>query len=405
MLLEKKLELDNAVSICYDYIFNSTDDKKPTFIDLINSLENDSSPYVHYYPYNLILKLTSECNLRCKHCFFYGNPELYNPSKDLSGDELLKYLQYFVEKVNILHCILTGGEIFTNTYLFDILEYLKSKNVLVELLTNATLITEQTAERLSKLLNYKTDCIQISLEGATEDINDEIRGKGVFKKVIENIKLLTQRGLNVHLAFTINSKNVNKLEDVYNLCKTLNISQLNVGRIQLCDPSQKYLEPESDDIFINFAKLINKYKEDKAVIIKPRCLKIYDFLNYKTGIELIDQKLINSHLEIPKKLCCRPRHEQCALYANGDISLCYDCQAEDLCIGNLKQKSFDEIWANRFSNPIFQDRVLENNAICKHCKYVPLCHGGCPVNAYFKYGTINAPDSYCKYAKQLAKTK
>lgn len=397
-----RTKLDDAINICYKYVFESFDDKKPTFIDTINSLENDNSPYVHYYPYNLILKLTSNCNLRCKHCFFCSDPKLYNSDKDLSGDELLKHLQYFVEDVNILHCVITGGEIFTAPYFFKILEYLKSKNIIVELLTNATLITEETAERLSELLNHKTDCIQISLDGANGDINDAIRGNGVFEKVVENVKYLTRRGLNVHIAFTINSKNVNQLEEMYDLCKTLEVSQLNVGRFQLFDLSQKYLEADLDELFINLSTLIQKAWEDKAIKVKPRCLKVFDFLNYETGMKLLDEKLAKEHFDIPQDLYCRPRHEQFSLYANGNISLCYNCEIEDLCIGNLKEKSFDEIWANRFSHQIFQKRELKN-MICKDCKYVALCKGGCPVTAYWKYGTMNAPDSCCKYAEKLIK--
>lgn len=398
-----KTELDDAISICYKYLFENQDNneiKKPTIFDILSNIKNEGSPYIHYYPYNLILQLTSNCNLRCKHCFFCGNTKAYSPEDDLTEEEMLRHLRYLVEEVNILYCSITGGEIFTSNYIFKILEYLKSKNIVIELLTNATLITEKTAERLSKLLNHKTDTIQVSLEGATKDINDEMRGEGVFKKVTQSVKFLTERDLTVLLSYTINSKNSNQLSDMYDLCKTLKISQLNIGRFQLFNLSQKYLEPKSDEIFINIAKLIQKFQKDKTVKIKTRCLKTFDFLNYDTGIRLLNEKLDNETFDIPQNLSCRPRHDQFTLFANGDISLCYNCDIEDLCIGNLKEKSFDEIWANRFSKSIFQERKIEN-VICKDCKYVPLCSGGCPLNAYYKYKTLDAPDGYCKYSEKL----
>lgn len=406
MVLKQKLktELDDAINTCFKYMFKNPVETKPTIFDILNSFKNENSHYVHHYPYNLILKLTSNCNLRCKHCFFCGNSEAYNSAKNLSGEELLKHLQYFVKEVNIMNCVVTGGEIFTSNDLFKVLDCLKSNNIIVELLTNGTLITEEVAERLSQILNHKTDSIQISLEGVTEDVNDEIRGKDVFKKVIQSVKFLTERKLNVLLTFTINSKNVNQLEKMYDLCESLKIYQLNVGRFILSDLSQKYLEPELDEIFINVAKLIRKFENNKTPKIKIRCLKTFDFLNYKTGIELLDEKLADGNLTIPQDLYCHPRHDQCSLHANGDISLCYNCETEDLSIGNLKEKSFEEIWTNRFSKPIFQERKTEN-VICKDCEYVPLCDGGCPVNAYKEYGTMDAPNSHCKYAKKLMENR
>lgn len=398
-----KAELDDAINTCYKYVFEIQEEvvsNKPIIFEVLNNLKDENAQYVHHYPYGLVLQLTSNCNLRCQHCFFCGDTQAYNPVNDLSEKEILEHLKYFVEEVNIQYCNITGGEIFTSPSIFKILEYLKSKNVIVELLTNATLITEKTAERLSKVLNHKTDSIQISLEGATEKINDEIRGKGVFQKVIHNVKYLTDRNLNVVLSFTVNSKNADQLEDIYDLCKSLKVSQINVGRFQLYNIDQKYLKPNSDEIFINLAKSIRKFQNDKKVKIRARCIKPFDFLNYETGIRLLDEKLAKENPVIPENLYCHPRHEVLSLFANGDISLCYGCEGKDLSIGNLKEESFNEIWTNRFSKTIYKERKIENT-ICKYCKYVPLCKGGCPVNAYKKYNTINAPDSSCKYAEKL----
>lgn len=405
MSLNNKLkkELDMAISTCYDFLFEKTKDDTPTKIplfEILKNINNGNPSYIHHYPYHMILKLTSNCNLRCKHCFFSGDTEAFNSDNDLTQDEMLSQIKYFVEEVNILSCSITGGEIFTSPYLFKLLKYLKSQNIIIELLTNATLITEEMAEQLSSVLNKKTDCIHVSLEGTTKEMNDSIRGEGVFDKATRNIKYLTEKGLNVRLSFTLNSKNAHQLEDLHDLCKRLKISQLDIGRFQVFDSSQKYLEPNLDDIFINVAKLVNKFKKDKAIKFKTRCIKTFDFLNYETGKSLLDKKLNEESFDIPQNLYCQPRHEIFSLYPNGDISLCYNCEIENLIIGNLREKSFDKIWAERYTKPIFKERKIEN-IICKDCKYVPFCNGGCPLNAYQKYKTINAPDSYCKYSEKL----
>lgn len=396
-------ELDNAIDICYEFQFS--DSKKDSLGDshilrVLENLNSDKGAYEHKYPHSLILQLTSNCNLRCTHCFLGGCDDSYSSANDLSEDELLKHLKYFVEEINIVYCSITGGEIFTSPSFLKILKYLKSKNVIIELLTNATMINEKMADKLSKTLNKRTDCIQVSLEAPSEEINDSIRGKNVFRKVIQNVKHLTSRGIKVVLAITVNSINTNQLEEMYDLCKSIGVSKLNVGRFQLSNSSQEYLVPETDKIFINVAKLIQKYQKDKMVNLDLRCIKPFDFLNFSRGAILLDKKLALDNPVTPQNLYCRPRHDVFTLFADGNITLCYSSKAQELCIGNIKENSFDEIWENRYSNPIFQERKIED-LVCKDCKYVSLCRGGCPINAYVKFKTVNAPGYNCKYAKNL----
>jgi radical SAM protein with 4Fe4S-binding SPASM domain len=401
---QKNTELSEAINNCFNYLFAKTEttttDKLPIF-KFLNNINNGNSPYIHKYPYHLILKLTSKCNLRCKHCFFSDKPESYNEQNDLSKEEMFNHIKYLVEEINIISCTITGGEIFTSEYFFEILEYLKSKNVIVELLTNGTLITEEVSRKLSNILNHKTDCIHVSLEGATEEVNDEIMGKGVFKKVIQHIKNLTSVGIKVKLSFTLNSQNTYQLETLYDLSEELKISQIDIGKFLLFNDSQKYLEPKLDDILISLSKIITKYRTNKKVKVNIRGLKSFDFLNYQDGRKLMDSLLKKEGAEINKNLHCKPRNEMVTMFANGDVSLCYHCENKDFVIGNLNKNSFEEIWANRFSNQIFQPRNL-NDLICKECKYVSICKAGCPINAYMKYSTTKAPDGYCNYAKELS---
>ena len=87
-------------------------------------------------------------------------------------------------------------------------------------------------------------------------------------------------------------------------------------------------------------------------------------------------------------------------FANGDISLCYDCTIQDVIIGNIKNNSFDEIWQGRFNYPIFQNRPLENH-VCKKCEYVVFCKGGCPYSAIVNSGATLESGFACQYLEQL----
>ena len=396
-------ELNSAIDVCLEYLLpkqNIKTQEKDSIIDIMNDLQNnDGSEFTHYLPYSLIFKITSGCNLRCKHCFFQENNASYLTDKDLSEDELFEYLKFFVEEVNIVYCSLTGGEVFTTPYLMRFVEYLKSKNIFVELLSNGTIIKPEDAKKLSELLNPKTDSVQISLEGP-EAVNDLIRGKGVFQKAVQSIKLLTSNNINVFVSMTVNSLNVDKIEEMYDICRELKVKRLNIGRMVICNDMQKDLYPDNDDIIINLAKTIEKSKKYRDTKIKIRALKTFDLIMYEHAKNYLDEIIEKEKPKLEEtNFHCRSKSGQVALFPDGNISLCYDCDKEEMFIGNIKKQSFYEIWKNRKDRLMFRKRPLDTT--CKKCKYIALCKGGCPINAYNKYGTINAPDGNCKYADKM----
>jgi len=390
--------INEAIKKCFELcesVSNST--KYNVYGKLYNQIYSSSDSYVHYYPRTLVAQLTSECNLRCKHCFFSENQEKYNSKNDLSNKKIFEQIKYFVEEVNILSCTLTGGEIFTSPILFEVIEYLKKHNISLKLITNGTLIDEKQANKLGKFLNPKFDIIQISLDGAKKETNDKIRGVGVFNKVINSIKLLNQNHCNIELGFTINACNVCEISDLYLLAKKYGVKKINYGRFTQEYVSQNFLNPNIEDIFINVSKLADIY--DESVKLRLPCIVVPDYLRYETGRKLLDEKLENNKIMLTN-LKCKQHDEQVTLFANGNISLCYDCTVKDVVIGNIAKNSFEEIWNNRFKSPIFQDRKMSEHE-CKHCKYISICKAGCPYRAIVNFGSTKMPGYDCSYYKIL----
>ena len=390
--------LNDKINKCFNLCELVSDSTKPNIYGrLYNQIYGSSDNYVHFYPRTLVVQLTSGCNLRCKHCFFFENQEKYNIQKDLSKEKIIEQIKYFVEEVNILSCTLTGGEIFTSSVLFEVIRYLKKHNVSLKLITNGTLIDEDIAKRLGELLNPKFDIIQISLDGAIKETNDKTRGNGAFDKVLDGIKLLVQNNCNIELGFTINAFNVNEIADLYLLAKKNGVKKINYGRFTQEYESQSFLKPNIEDIFINVAKLSDVY--DGIVKLRLPCITVPDYLRFEIGRKLMDKKLKQDNLPV-MNLKCKPHDEQVTMFANGNISLCYDCTVKDVFIGNISESSFDEIWNNRFKSHIFQARMLSEHS-CKNCKYVSICKAGCPYRAYVNYGLTKMPGYDCSYYKTL----
>lgn len=171
------------------------------------------------FPLFITWSITSNCNLRCKHCF----RDEYN-CNELTKDKIDELVELLISK-KVNRIILTGGEPLTSKNLLYIAEKLAGK-IKIGIATNGTLLTESL---ITKLKKYKIKDYQISLDGATEYFNDSIRGEGIYKKVLKSINLLKKHKCNITLAMTVNSLNY---DDIYNhsisLAKNLEIKKMRI---------------------------------------------------------------------------------------------------------------------------------------------------------------------------------
>lgn len=397
-------DLNIAIKTCFDYYIklNASNDvvqKWFLFSDFLEAQVPQNTCFS--LPYSVFWEVTSKCNLRCKHCFYTGDDKHFNADNDLSSDEIIKLSDFLINEIGIINFTLIGKEPLLKENITDIIGYLKSKGIYLKLQTNAILLSDVMVNFLKNTLNPNTDVIQISLDGVNERTHDEIRGKGTFKKTIASIKKLTEVGINVIISYTVNSVNVKDLPAFYELGKDLKIKQVLLGRFEPNRFEHEYLVPDKKDVMIYLSKLLEKNNDDYAFYIQPSLLKIFSFLDFEEGQILLDDYVSRNKIPENIRLSCH-RNESIMIAANGDVYLCPSTRTEtkEFSLGNIKNQSFEEIWKNRLNNVFFTNRCIEKS-ICKKCKYVTMCNSGCLANAYFKYGNISSPDSFCNYANVL----
>ena len=122
--------------------------------------------------------ITDKCNLRCAHCYqddYTDNSDLPLEELKLIADKLFRTLSKWKKKGDIS---ITGGEPFTRRDLFSFLEYLDTSKCVsnLDILSNGTILTNENVERLRSL--NKLHSVQISLDGASPETHNEIRGHG-----------------------------------------------------------------------------------------------------------------------------------------------------------------------------------------------------------------------------------
>lgn len=400
----KDKELNDAIKICVWKYFKFNKGENVLKRNILNLIKEyvDYKVYDHYYPYAVHWLLESKCNLRCKHCLYRGYPQKYMSENDLSTSQALALIDDFFE-MDILMIALTGGEIFLRKDIFEILTKIKTRNIALTLLTNATLITPEIIEKLKPIINVNTDRFQISLDGSTAQVHDKTRGKGAFKKTIDGIKCLIDAGFTTSLVCIPTNLNIDDLLNIYNLAQNMGVKYLTLGKFSAYSDDQKYLIPDKDILFKSVAKVISADNLKEKSMLGMTTFSFQDLINHSIASKFVEKYYEqNKTLKEPINRYMCHHNEKISIDKNGNVYPCnYAKEFEVGCIGNVKKHSLKEIWASRTDNILFQKRDADKIA-CKNCKHFQrYCFGGCPVDSYIKYGTINAPPENCHLGEFL----
>ena len=152
-------------------------------------------------PLSICLAITNKCNLSCKHCLAASSQK----NQDLTTEELFSIIRQ-IKELKIFDVSIFGGEPLLREDFFEVLEAFSVSKIVVGLNTNGTLITKDTARRLSgsSIRGYT-----VSLDGSKESVQDPFRGEGSFKKNIEGIRNLADIGANITISTIITKYNFN----------------------------------------------------------------------------------------------------------------------------------------------------------------------------------------------------
>ena len=160
--------------------------------------------------------LTRQCNLRCTYCYFSaGIPDV----DELSEKELDAVVQDII-LINPSRVVFTGGEPLIHKYLPHLSRRLKKAlpETTICLNTNGFLIRDKTAIEIASIY----DEVRISVD-SFEHENDQLRGKGTFKKALAAYRTLLPLNVVPRIFITVNSKNLNSLTDFLDYLINLNL--------------------------------------------------------------------------------------------------------------------------------------------------------------------------------------
>lgn len=290
------------------------------------------------------LEITQSCNFKCHHCYNFDRTKLVSQensknlnSPTLSPKEILRIIDE-IAKAGTLYLNFTGGEALLHLHLDDFIKRARTHHMEVRLKTNGSLLTKERCEKLDMTGLAGMD---ISLYGFSEYSYEKLTGKsGMLSKVIEGIKSAKNQGFDINVSIILHRYNIDELKLMIDFCRDLEI------------PFQ-------------FSTEITERYDDSA---GSRDFEITnEQFNQQLAGEFSD---IFMHLNPEKSLQCSCARTVCGISSTGEV---YPCIGAPIASGNLREKSFEEIWNH--SEVLNNIRNLKSSDFksCLTCNHVEYC--------------------------------
>jgi radical SAM protein with 4Fe4S-binding SPASM domain len=191
-------------------------------------------------PLRVYWEVTRACSLACRHCraeaLPRAEPDELTPEE---GRRLLERLAAFGDPPP--HVILTGGDPLERADLFDLIAYARSLGLEVSVSPSAT--PKLSNETIWRLKNAGVAAVSLSLDGATADSHDALRGvPGCFDRTVSAIRAAGEAALPMQVNTLVCDETFHDLPDVFALATVLRAARwslfflVSVGRGTVLQP-------------------------------------------------------------------------------------------------------------------------------------------------------------------------
>ncbi|MGD8990612.1 MAG: radical SAM protein [Desulfobacterales bacterium] len=176
-----------------------------------NVLANGQGRPLNAGPYMAELDITYRCNCRCQMCQRWQDAR----DDELRADEY-EALAAELHDLGSHQISIAGGEPLMRDDAFDIIRSFSGRGMSVNICTNGLLLEKYH----NQICNSKATCVTVSLDGASADSHDIIRGApGSYRQIEDGLQRLLQHRRSsrpiVRVRMTISNQNVNEMRAFY----------------------------------------------------------------------------------------------------------------------------------------------------------------------------------------------
>jgi AdoMet-dependent heme synthase len=366
-------------------------------------------------PFLVIWETTQACDLACRHCRAEARPEL--------DADALSYAEGcgLIGQVEALGMprpmfILTGGDPFKRSDIFDLVSYASGLGLTVAVSPSGTPLLNH--ENLTRLKETGTKAISLSVDASNAEMHDQFRRvPGSFAWTINGWKAAREIGLKLQINTTVTRYNLHDLPQMFKLVRDLGAMTWSVfflvptGR----GLSEDQISPEDTEAVLNFLYDASKYiglkttegHHYKRVVLQRAALEArglpvepYMALNdtyreLKAGLEAVTR---GTEAPVhPDRMRRAPMHINSAegfvfVSLRGEV---FPSGYLPLSAGNIRETPLGEIYRH---SPLFMALrdTSQLKGRCGQCEFRGVC-GGSRSRAFAMTGDVLAEEPFCSY--------
>jgi len=346
--------------------------------------ERDSAPLRDQFelgldaPICLTWELTYACNLTCAHCLSSSGRR---DPRELSTEQCEAVIDE-LERMQVFYVNIGGGEPTIRPDFWHLVEYAVNHHVGVKFSTNGVRITEERAAWLASPATNGYVDVQISLDGATAEVNDRVRGAGSFDTAIRALENLAAAGFeDAKISVVCTRENIGQLDEFKALAQRYGAT-LRLTRLR---PSGR-----GADVW------------DELHPTAAQQRQLYDWLlahgeDVLTGDSFFHLTAFgpaDGSGALPGLNLCGAGRVVCLIDPIGDVYACPFAIHDSFLAGNLvRDGGFEQVW--QASSLFAELRAPQTGGACAGCAHYDGCRGGCMAAKFFTGLPLDGPDPEC----------
>ncbi len=320
-------------------------------------------------PICLTWELTYACNLACTHCLSSSGRR---DPRELSTAECKAVIDE-LQRMQVFYVNIGGGEPTVRPDFWELLDYATGHDVGVKFSTNGIRIDAAAARRIAA--NPYVD-VQISLDGATPEVNDTVRGAGSYATAARALRRLSDAGVSAKLSVVCTRHNIGQL-DAFKALADAHGAQLRLTRLR---PSGRGADVWSE---LHPTQAQQRELYDWLVRHGERVLTGDSFFHLAAYGE-----------SLPGLNLCGAGRVVCLIDPVGDVYACPFAIHDAFLAGNVRTPGgFAGVWRE---SPLFLSlREPQSGGACSGCSAYDACRGGCMAAKFFTGLPLDGPDPEC----------
>ncbi len=321
-------------------------------------------------PICLTWELTYACNLACVHCLSSSGRR---DPRELTTEECKAVIDE-LERMQVFYVNIGGGEPTVRPDFWELVDYATAHHVGVKFSTNGVRITPEAARRLAAS-DYVD--VQLSLDGATAEVNDAVRGEGSYATVLRAMDNLAAAGFHgFKISVVATRHNIAQL-DAFKALADRYQAQLRLTRLR---PSGRgadawhELHPTAEQQRQLYQWLLD---HGEQVLTGDSFFHLSAYGDALPGLNL-----------------CGAGRVVCLIDPVGDVYACPFAIHDAFKAGNVREDGgFAHVWR---TSPLFADlRRPQTGGACTQCSAFDACRGGCMAAKFFTGLPLDGPDPEC----------